>query len=668
MKKLFFLLVALMTNVWCHAQEFELGKVTKEELMQTAHPREPDAPAAVLYHVGQTRMDYSDSEGFVLVTEASIRIKIYKKEGYEWANKSVDYYVGQNPVEHVNFSKAVTYNLVNGSVEKTKLKSEGEFEERTNKYWARKKITMPNVKEGSVIEYRYEISSPYMTNVPVWQFQSGIPVNYSKFVTKFPEYYTYKSNQKGFIFPVKTTSTETRTHNYTEKERSGGLVTSTSYSNGQFTYNENVSTYIARDMPSMKAESYVANIDNYISSIEHELAFRKLPGQEPKSYSTTWEDLAKTIYESPNFGEEIKKSGYFEDDLKTLTAGLSGDNEKIAAVFNFVRDRMNWNNYYGYSCDDGVRKAYKDKVGNVAEINLMLVAMLRQLGIAANPVLVSTRSNGISFFANRTAYNYVVCAIESNNDIVLLDATDKNALPNILPIRALNWYGRIVRENGSSAQVDLMPKTASKDVVNMIATLDAQGKLSGKLRDQYFDYNAFLFRRDYAKLAKESYLEGLEKRLDGIEIADDYAVTYDDLSKPVVENYSFANGNVSEIIGDKLYFSPMVFLAETDNPFKQEKREYPVDFVFPHQDKYTLSITLPDGYAIESVPAPAAVTLGENAGKYLFNISANGKQIQIVSVFEINEAIVSSENYQALRDFYKAMIDKQAEKIVLKKI
>ncbi len=670
MKKNVWVILAMLTLGICRAQQFELGKVSKEELIEKQHPLEPDAAAAILFESGKTYMEFSESQGFMLTTEVDIRIKIYNKEGYEWGNRAISYYIGDNPGEKVNFSKAFTYNLVNGSIEKTKLKSEGEFDEKTNKYWARKKITMPNVKEGSVIEYRYVITSPFLSNVPEWQFQSGIPVNYSKYVTSFPEYFGFKTNFRGFITPQISKSAAQKTFNYTSKERlgQGGIVTSTNFSSEQITYTEAVTTYVAEKMPSMKDEDYVSNIKNYISAVEHELSIIKYPNQPIKSLSTTWEDLAKTIYKSPSFGDELKKTGYFEDDLKALTAGLTSADEKAVAVFNFVKSRMNWNSYTDYTCNDGVRKAYKDKVGNIAEINLMLTAMLRSAGITANPVLLSTRSNGIAFFPNRSAYNYVVCAIENNNRILLLDASDKNALPNILPVRALNWYGRIIREDGSSAQVDLMPKSASKDVVNMVATIDSQGKLTGKLRDQYFDYNALVYRALFAGLTKENYLEKLEKRFAGLEISDDYTVVNDDLSKPVTESYSFTHTNVSEIIGDKIYFAPMVFFAHKENPFKQDKREYPVDFVFPNQDKYMLTINIPDGYAVESLPAPAAVNLSDGLCKFSFNISSNGKQIQVASTFDVNEAIVGPDDYIALRDFYKAMIEKQNEKIVLKKI
>jgi hypothetical protein len=112
------------------------------------------------------------------------------------------------------------------------------------------------------------------------------------------------------------------------------------------------------------------------------------------------ECCSETIYDYDDFGPELNKSGYFEDDLKLvwLILQLRSQNR---CYFKTCKSNC-WNDYYGYSCNEGVKKAYKDKTGNVAEINLMLTAMLRYAGLNANPVLVSTRSNGI-MFPNRTA-------------------------------------------------------------------------------------------------------------------------------------------------------------------------------------------------------------------------------------------------------------------------
>lgn len=663
------ILMLLMFPCLLVAQQYELGKVTKAELEEKSHSLEPDASAAILFSSGTTYLDFSQNEGFIVVTDTDIKIKIYKKEGYDWATKMIEYYTANVPKEKVEFSKAITYNLINGAIEKTKLKSEGEFDEKINKFWAQKKITMPNVKEGSIIEFRTSIRSPFLSTFPKWNFQTTIPVNYSTYTTKIPEFYIYNPNFRGYIFPKKEQKIIEKSHNFlsTEKVEVGNAVR-TNMAEKSLKYKEIITTYTAEKMPAMSEEEFVNNIDNFTSSIEHELALVKYPNTPIKSFSVTWDDVVRTIYDSDDFGGELKKSGYFEKDLQTLIAGLNSKEEKTAAIFNYVKNRMNWNELFGYSCNDGVNRAYKDKTGNVAEINLMLTAMLRYAGISANPILVSTRKNGIAISPNRTAYNYVIVGVEVENDVILLDATDKSSMPNIIPVRALNWEGRIIRQSGSSTTVNLTPKKNSKEVINIVASIDNLGLVSGKAKDMSFEYNAYVFRKNYAGLTKDSYIENVEKYFTGLEIQEYESDNSSDLSKPITESYSFTHNTLAEVIGDRIYFSPLLFFAKKQNPFKQEKREYPIDFGFPQQDKYSFTINIPEGYTIESLPKPLTLAMEENIGNFKFNISTSGKQIQIVTSLDINSANISQNYYETLKNFYQKVVEKQNEKIVLKKV
>lgn len=494
------------------AQEFKLGKVSVAELEQKVHPKDSSAAAAILYKKGTSTIEYNQNEGFVLITKVDTRIKIYKMVGYDWANQSVTYYIGNNDSrEKVDFSEVSTFNLVNGKIEKTKLKSDGIFNEEVNKYRARKKITMPNVKEGSVLEYSYTVKSPNVEMVREWAFQTSIPVNYSEYVTYIPEYYIFNVRQKGYVFPKVTSEKRTKSIIFTNKERSGGfLAVKTSYSTDNVDYLENQTTYVAENLPAMKEESYVNNIDNYTSSLEQELSMVKFPNNSIKTFSTDWNSVVKTIYDYDGFGSELNKTGYFEEDLKTLLTGLNTADEKMMAILNHVKSRITWDEYNSYSCDKGVKKAYQEKTGNAAEINLMLTAMLRFAGLTANPVLVSTRSNGIPLFPNRTAFNYVIAAIETPEGNILLDATDKFSIPNILPLRTLNWNGRLIRKDGTSETVDLMPKKLSNDNVFISYSIDPQGKINGKVRRHCTDFNAMITRENFSSLKEDAYLEKLE--------------------------------------------------------------------------------------------------------------------------------------------------------------
>jgi hypothetical protein len=282
--------------------------------------------------------------------------------------------------------------------------------------------------------------------------------------------------------------------------------------------------------------------------------------------------------------------------------------------------------------------------------------------------LVSTRANGIALFPNRTAFNYVIAAVETPNGYVLLDASEKFSVPNVLPLRVLNWSGRLIRKDGSSEEINLMPEKTSVDNVFLNYSIDSAGKVTGKTRRQYMDYNAMITRGNIEGLKEEEYLEKLENKNKKIEISDYSKTNEKDILLPIIESYSFTGNDLCEVIGGKIYLNPMLFFATNNNPFKQESREYPVDFSFPFTDKFSINIEIPEGFVVETLPAPAAVTMEDNLGVFKFNIAANDNKLQLSILHQINEAIVSAEKYEMLKEYYKTMVEKETEKIVLKRI
>lgn len=652
-----------MTTV--SGQNFELGKVSVAELQEKAHPTDSSAAAAILFSKGRVWFDNSNTGGFVMATVVKAKIKIYKKEGYEWATKQVQYYTGHNSREKVDFTNVATYNLVDGKIEKTKIKSDGEFDEKINEYWAVKKITLPNVKEGSVIEFQYTIISPNITEMRDWTFQASIPVNFSEFKTDIPEYFIYNAAQRGYIFPKVTNAKESRTMTVTGRDESavrGGVPQSS-----QLSFLENRTTYTATAMPALRNEAYVNNISNYTSGITHELALVKYPQEPQRSFATDWNAVVKKIYENDDFGGELNKTGYFEEDLKKLTSGLTDKTEITTAIFNYVKSAVLWNGKFGYNSNNGVRAAYKSKTGNVAEINLMLTAMLRAAGVTANPVLVSTRANGIVLFPNRTAFNYIIAAVETPAGPLLLDATEKYAAPDVLPVRDINWFGRLIRPDGSSTEIDLVPKTVSKKTTNIIMTPAPDGTITGKIRTQFTDQDAFAYRQNFADAKEDSYVEHFQNLHTNVDISEYKRENHTDISKPVVESFSFTDKGSVEIIGDRMYISPMLFFAENTNPFRTETREYPIDFSYPQQRKYAISIDVPAGYVVESLPAPVSLATEGNQTAFRYVIAATGNKIQVSVVSDINAAVISAEYYAALKDYFQQMVNKQSEKIILKK-
>ena len=659
-------LITLLFSTTLFSQNYKFGKVSKEELQETVCSIDSSANAAYLYKHRKTFFKYTQGEGFSLITEVHHRIKIYNQEGFKYATKAVYLYKRGSTDEKLQGLKAYTYNLVNGKVEDVKLKKDGVFKTELSKYYNEEKFTMPNIKEGAVIEYKYEIMSPFYSKIDEFKFQHDIPVKKIEAKFEAPEYYNFKLNTKGFLRLTPVIENKNDNITFITKERVNGGQSA--IQSEDLTFSKKIWTYNLKDIPALKDEPFVNNIDNYRSSVNYELSSVNFPNEPIEYISRTWEDVVKTIYKSENFGEELKKSGYFEKDVDALIAGVTNPIEKMSLIFDFVKKKVKWNKYYGAYTSKGVKKAYKEHTGNVAEINLMLTTMLRYAGLNANPILVSTRSNGIPIFPTREGYNYVISGVESENDIILLDATVRNSMPNILPFRALNWSGRLIRKSGASASVSLYPKEKSKTDIIFMAALTDEGKVNGSMRTKKTDHKAMRYRSKFNGKDEDKFIEDLENKYDGIEI-DEFNVKNDkDYSKPIIETIKFTIDDQADIINDKIYFSPFFFLSSKENPFKLKKREFPVDFGYPTSSSYSFIITLPDGYKVESMPDSGAFKLPDDLGSFMYKIGLNGNVIQLTFKTSINSAIISSLHYEALKAYFKVLVEKENEQIVLTKV
>jgi hypothetical protein len=121
-------------------------------------------------------------------------------------------------------------------------------------------------------------------------------------------------------------------------------------------------------------------------------------------------------------------------------------------------------------------------------------------------------------------------------------------------------------------------------------------------------------------------------------------------------------------VGDKLYFSPLLFLATKENPFKLEEREYPIDFIIPFTDKFMVNIMIPDGYDVESLPKSEGLEFKDSNVAFSYLIQQNGKYLQLKAQLDILNPLILPEDYKAFKAFYSKIVEKQAEQIVLTKV
>jgi len=653
------------------AQEIKFGDVGNAELASQVYEADSTAAAAVLYRNVTVKYNYVPSDGFHVLTYVHERIKIYNPNGFEFATVREQLYRNGSDNESLSGLKGYTYNMENGEVVRTKIKGSDSFKKELNQYYYEEAFTMPNVKAGSIIEYEYRLDSPFSYLINEIKLQYDIPIQRQEISVAIPEYYHFKPQVKGYLLLNPTYGSKQDQISLMSRSSTGRrqFINTSSMTTRTVNYQVLTTNFKMKDVPALKEEPYVNDMDNYRSTIQYELQFVQFPQSTVEHYTTNWEEVVKTIFESSDFGRQIDQERYFREPLETITANSPGQLETAATIFRHMQDRMAWNGLHGFYTDKGVKKSYEERSGNIADINLGLVAMLRAAGLKASPVLISTRDHGVPLFPTIRGFNYVAALVELEQGNLLLDASDKFVKPNQLPTRALNWSGKIVREDGTYTEISLMPSQLSKEVCMLTAQLTTNGDVHGKLRNTRTNYRALAYRSKYSDIGTETYLDELEGRLDGMEI-DNYEIDNKaNNQKPVVETFDFQQEGIAGKAGDKLIFNPMLGRALTENPFRLEKRDYPVDFTYPWDEKMILNLNLPEGYEVLEMPADLAIALENNAGSFSYQIrQMANRSLQVLVQLNVNQAVIPAANYPALKEFYKKVVEKESEKVVLSKI
>lgn len=645
MKSLFFSLLLILTSA-IYGQNYKYGKVSEGEILEKSHPLEPNANAAVLYKSEKVFFVYA-SDGFNQMREVHERIKIYNKEGFDWATKKIILYRGGGgSKELLKGIKGVTYNFEGGKVIEYKLSKNAIFEEDANEYIRINTLTMPNIKEGCIIEFIYTIESPFLV-IDDFLMQYEIPINKLEATITTPEYFRYNKsfNPKSQFYPK---------------------INESKGSNADF------ETFIISvdeiNIPSLQDEELISSLDNYRAKLGMELTAVQQSGGGFKTFSTTWEKVCKTIYDSPNFGEQIKRSNFYSDDIEPIAGGIADPFAKAFVLQNFVRSKIKWNGNYGFTSARGTRNAYKEGTGNVADVNLLLISMLQSLNVNAYPVLVSTRNHGIPLFPTQNGFNYVICMVETDQGYALFDATENFSSFNVLPTRAINWQGRVLKPDGSSRWVNLTPNKPSIQSTSLNVKLNDDFSAEGVVRQRYTDYLAFDYRNKYAFSSVDDHIKKLESGNGSIEIFDLNFENAKDVTNPVDVSYKYELQDAVANIGDNLYLQPMLFQAMKESPFKADTRLYPIDFTYPVSEKYIINIMLPDGYEVETMPQSEALNFKDEACMFKYISKVNGKYLQLNISLDINTTIIGTNDYAEFKAFFEKIVEKQNEQVVLKKV
>ncbi len=677
MKALFCLSFILFSAIHqLNAQEatkVKYGKPDMENLKMKVYLPDTTAEAVILYDEGRSEVKYDlTKDAFMLTFERFVRIKILKQSGTEWGNFKIPIYSFTSNNEDLTEVKGITFNLEGDKIVKSEMKKDAVFQERENKYWELARLSLPSVKIGSVIDLRYTIHSPILWNLQTWTFQYSIPVKWSQYDVAYPEYFKYNHSSMGYHM-LNSRSQETRNEsiNFTtiNQTGSGFSMGKRQQENHSIPYLENLFTYTAKDVPAIKAEPYLTTIENYTTRLKFELSsidFTKIGGQF-KSYTTSWNDIVKQLIEDPDFGGQIKTGNFAKETVEKLIAGSPNEKEKALAIYNFVQHNIKWDDSRTYMPSKPLRKIMDEKIGNSAEINLILLSMLQKAGINADPVILSTRDHGIISPVHPTLSdcNYIIVRATINGKPVLMDATEPNLPAGLLPYRCLNEKGVLIKTNLAE---DIELSNAPSENNTMAILEIKQGKLTGKILNKLSGLEAFDFRQEIKKAGgEEAQFKLLKEKPEGIEYISHTYTMLDSLYTPVLRTYDVSIESNGDPDASILYIYPMITKRMTKNPFTTPNRVYPVDFGVPYTEDYKLNLVIPDGYQVEELPKSTSYVLDDKAGIFNYQIAQMNNRIVLNLRFSIRKSLFLPTEYPGLKNLFDLIVAKEAEQIVLKK-
>lgn len=467
------------------------GKVEEKEIALNSYQ---GADAVILCDYGEYKFNGITGEVYFEFTH-NLRIKILTEAGMRYATQQISYYdlhsTSYYQYNETFYLRAHTINVnASGKVVESKVKARyTEVSEPDYNFNASVTIHFPDVKVGSIIEYEITIPTIETVNPAAWMVQYDIPSLWNELRIITPLEFNYA------IKPYNL--------DYADVSEFKGISTSISYPKRSLVYNANQYQFIRKNVPSLpypgndidynNSRMFVKFILDYASKTFLFPAMTEIfkaiePGYKFLDKSEKQIVLENTSYilykrpELPKIAKDLNKSEEFgiplvlnlglNDTIRKLTGMFDTDAEKVAAIYNFVRDQAEWNNKYRIFVDAGIprfviklaqkfsseplkmntslQKVINKQEGTNSEINSILINLLRSAGFKANPVLVSTLNTGYldtSFF-NLQQFNHVIAAVELDDQEILLDAV-KIGDGSIMSSEIMNEYGLMIESKSA---------------------------------------------------------------------------------------------------------------------------------------------------------------------------------------------------------------------------
>lgn len=655
MKKYFLLFLTIIICPVLKAQlgsiPVKWGKFSKEELNMKNYEKDSSASALILYNFGTVYFEIYNNE-MKVVYEKIVRIKIFNRSGFRYGDVEIPYFF-KNSVDRLIELKAHTINVNSeGKTEESIVGKDLIFDVDVNGNIHNRKFTFPNIKEGSIIEYTYTIRSDNFLELKPWYFQTELPVAWSEYRLKIPDAYTYY--------------TITRGSKKMDIVENGNSVSGLQYMGAKYdNANINETRYVMKDVKGLSDEPFSIHPYSYFSSIRMQLNHISFPRLN-KPIIEDWDAFRNFVIKEDFFGNQLKHYSFAKDLAEQLVNPTDPELIKIIKIYDYVRKNISWNGQHYFYIDD-LKKSFEKKSGNGTEVNAILLSILREAGISADPVLICTRDKGVmqKLYPLISNFDHVIVKAKADSSVFFLDGIDPFRPYSLIDDNDLDVTGFVCEEN-KWAWTTIKNSPISRSNFNYNCTLKSSGEINGNVV-----YQCNLFESINAKTNINNHetnnfmIDLLNSELFKIKIDSAKALSNDSAGTNISFSSNLSLSSSTE--GKFIYVTPFINGDLHSNPFENETRNLPVEFRYPINKTYNMNLILPAGFKISSLPKNIKITLPDNGVAFTFLAQGENNVVQLKSTFNITRTKYEIDEYDQVKELFSNISKVFSQQIVLEK-
>ena len=628
----------------------KFGDIDKTDLQMKECEYDKDAQAYKLLDYGNVEFRII-GDNISIATERRIRIKILKEKGLDEANIKINFYSLSN-FEKIDEIAAVTYNLDNsGNVIKTKLEKSSIFIKKLNNRHSQVSFSMPDVQIGSVIEFEYTDTKRSYSYIDDWKFQDDIPTRQSLYEIVLPGIFRFA----------------TQTLAYQAVEQTSKSITDIlSYHGNVISDRSERKTFQLKNVPALQDEPFMGAEKDYVQRIVFQLNSIVYGNGEIEEVMSTWPKLATKLLDDEDFGLQLKKNLPHTSALDDSLKNVNDPYKRMVLVHDYVRQNMNWNGIENIYSDNGIKSAWDKKSGNNSELNFILINLLRDAGLKAYPILVSTKDNGTvnTIYPFLEQFNSTMTCVIAGDERYILNAADKYNPANLIPYDVLDNQAFLV-DDAIGGWITLSNKNDKwKNLVTIFGQITPDGIMQGNATVYSYGYSKNPRVKEW-KENKSSFSDYFLKSYTAIKVKNLNVSNADDDNQPLEQKLEFSLPLSSS--GEYKYFTLNLFQGLEKNPFIADKRTTDIEFNYPKSYTMVGKISIPEGYEFEELPKNVKMIMPDTSIILQRIIQPGQNGIDFRITLDFNRSYYTAGAYPIFHEFYKQLFNKLNEQIVIKK-